>query len=1208
MPSAQLAASANGVLQSSRDSSLFRAHKQLPRKGDFLRLPGAFPQTTTWNDDSCTEFSDDSTPIGSPLQNGRDSGLPPTPPSHETQRRAPSAADVTDGVVAKRPSLRTPINQRSPPTPEPSPPRRPEYPQTKLQPPPTLRYPSSRAESFTTAKSHFESDEDVSQASYYDALTPVQQIVIKAKQTKDMSFGLGLHFETGDDVTPTERNPFGQTTRSYSSATNGTWETSNGVGTVKNGPKRPLASHTPPITVTKRGHGPREHEGEGKKLPKSPALENFARDIGWNGDAHSETNSDSKRLSSTSTTSTVVEAVVVPTPPDSRRQLRHAGRNLAFRHTSDTTADRPSRRLSHGISGNGEDRTHRLLHHNERIPDRRKRNSLGTDLPTAGPGQHDILSVLVIPNYTTARTSGKSFRDSVLTIQQSKIHADQNGSPGYFDVPKRSLKKAPDGNAPFLKRSEAVHGRRIVTAPAIVNRNKERVTLEYSPKQNSYEGFRRLLDDSSDRSLQSTPSPDIKRFVPSPLASKEARRLLQEHAQDAAKPHPQLGPTDLLSPNQAKTTDSIKSRASDRTEDVRRPSIDHDRNSPVLTHTGRTSFDRATLYTSRYRDASQTPYSQHSQVSGVSDGLEVHEATAMAIYPHNNNSLVVVQQIARDSSVSSSGNQTFTTAGPSMSQANIFGSSLAPPVLMFNDKPLPIPKDDSPTPPALMFNDKPLPVPGLFDDDSADTALENPRTPPLPPAFNIIPPTPHNDNESDSKDADRPSRRQSLSKRARRYSDSLIQPVLERTATITKRMNITFPQRRQSLTSKDALERHNNTLHPFWRPRGFWDDFTSDSDEEFDNIDAMPVGRLPMGGDTSDVGAEETQRQRIAALGRRLTNGFKGSGGFLIGNSLGVERAGSNARRHHIQLPSVPMADVRAGLRSGLVKTSTGLGRAKATTLEHAGVLARRIGRFEGRIMKQRSQGTLRHNVHQPDNTAITNITTTTNPPPQPPNNDHDAALVDAADDGPRVITTITTSSPNAKATPTLRTESSMDLALSGSAGGVSRFSTASTSTANAGPATSDEVDIEQQYEDFRRAREQARQKWHAYHDRKNKFTNYIYEERGRPTVAAGVSTSDAAGADTANETTAPSRTRRRRSLSLPGTRWSVEVVGLAGLREKLAEARAERRRDRLRGSIRVRPVERQSSTRERSGRESLGWGSVWGAGGVADGGTGVTR
>ncbi|KAK7536437.1 uncharacterized protein J3D65DRAFT_418568 [Phyllosticta citribraziliensis] len=1196
MPSAQLAASANGVLErSSRDSSLFRAHKPLSRKGDFLRLPGAFPQTTSWNDDSCTDFSDDSTPIGSPLQNGPESGLPPTPPSHETQR-PPSAVDVTDGVVAKRPSLRTPINQRSPPTPEPSPPRRPEYPQAKLQPPPTLRYPSSRAESFTTAKSHLGSDDDVSLGSYYDALTPVQQIVIKAKQTQDMSFGLGLHLEAGDDVTPTERNPFGR-------SSNNTWETSNG-GTLKNGTVRPLASRPPhSISVTKRGQNPREHE-DGKRLSKSPGLEKFAREIGWTSDALDDT-TDSKRLSSTSTTSTVVEAVVVSTSTDQKRQLRHAGKNLAFRHTSDTTADRPSPRRSHRMPVNGVDHTHRLLHHYDRIPDR-KRDSLGTALPTEAVSRHDTIST----NSSTATV--RALDDVVKSEKQSKLGADENGSPGYFDVPKRRLKRAANGDSPISKQAEAPQDRRIFTAPAIVNRHNQRVTLQYSPKEHShesfrrsYEGFRRISDDASDRSLQSTPSPDNSRFVPSPPASKAARKLLQEQATDAVKPLPQPGPTEFLTPDRARKAESVKSRASDRTEDIRRPSMDHDRTSPVFLHTGRTSFDRATLYTSRYRDASQTPYSQHSQVSGVSDGLEVHEATAMAIYPHNNNSLVVVQQVARDGSLSSSGNQTFTTAGPSMSQANLFGNSLSPPALMFNDKPLPIPKEEPPTPPILMFNDKPLPTPRKFDDDddALDFALENPRTPPLPPALNVIPPTPHNDNESDSKDPDRPSRRQSLTKKARRYSDSLIQPVLERTATITKRMNITLPQRRQSLSGKDVLEKQN-ALHPFWRPRGFWDDFASDSDEDYDNIDAMPIGRLPKGGDTSNVGAEETQRQRIAALGRRLTNGFKGSGGFLIGNSLGVERAGSNARRHHIQLPSVPMADVRAGLRSGLVKTSTGLGRAKATTLERAGVLARRIGRFEGRIMKQRSQATLRHNVHQPDNTAVTNITSTTSPPPQPPNNDHDAALVDAADHRPTVITTITTSSPHAKATPTLRTESSIDLALSGGAGGVSRFSTASTSTATAGPVQTDEVDIEQQYEDFRRAREQARQKWHAYHDRKNKFKD---PERGRSAVATGASTSDTAGATAANDS-APGGTRRRRSLSLPGTRWGVEYVGLTGLREKLAEARSERRRDRLRGSIRVRPVEREGSGSSHGGRDSLGWGSVWGAGGGAAGGTSATR
>jgi hypothetical protein len=66
----------------------------------------------------------------------------------------------------------------------------------------------------------------------------------------------------------------------------------------------------------------------------------------------------------------------------------------------------------------------------------------------------------------------------------------------------------------------------------------------------------------------------------------------------------------------------------------------------------------------------------------------------------------------------------------------------------------------------------------------------------------------------------------------------------------------------------DALTGVNEdgTLHPFWRPRGFWDGFDDFSDSEDDG--------LPSGGDTSDIGTipiSEGPRQ-AKELQRRLTN------------------------------------------------------------------------------------------------------------------------------------------------------------------------------------------------------------------------------------------------------------------------------------------------------------------------------------------------
>jgi hypothetical protein len=70
------------------------------------------------------------------------------------------------------------------------------------------------------------------------------------------------------------------------------------------------------------------------------------------------------------------------------------------------------------------------------------------------------------------------------------------------------------------------------------------------------------------------------------------------------------------------------------------------------------------------------------------------------------------------------------------------------------------------------------------------------------------------------------------------------------------------------------------------------DDTDSESEDEEDG--------LPQGGDTSDVEDPEPLPQRRT---NKIGNKLKGSAGFLIGNSLGVERHGTNKRLHHVTLP-----------------------------------------------------------------------------------------------------------------------------------------------------------------------------------------------------------------------------------------------------------------------------------------------------------------
>jgi hypothetical protein len=93
-----------------------------------------------------------------------------------------------------------------------------------------------------------------------------------------------------------------------------------------------------------------------------------------------------------------------------------------------------------------------------------------------------------------------------------------------------------------------------------------------------------------------------------------------------------------------------------------------------------------------------------------------------------------------------------------------------------------------------------------------------------------------------------------------------------------------------------------------------------------------------------------------------LKGGFRGSGGFLIGNSLGVERHGTNKRRHHITLPpNFPRAP----------RTSDHISSPKVIIQTPTQPLGRHGG---GGITKRRSGHDLRRTASLPDNVSTVSI------------------------------------------------------------------------------------------------------------------------------------------------------------------------------------------------------------------------------------------
>jgi len=269
-----------------------------------------------------------------------------------------------------------------------------------------------------------------------------------------------------------------------------------------------------------------------------------------------------------------------------------------------------------------------------------------------------------------------------------------------------------------------------------------------------------------------------------------------------------------------------------------------------------------------------TPFS----VSAVSDrtDMEVCEAQNVAYYPHSNESLLVVQHHSK-AEQKGQGEQ----GPPAKSDRTTASGRDARVAHLFPEIP-------AQSPPAIAVNGKSI--------HTVDSPLTNPREAPMPPVINFIPATPsHEDDErelapvSEENITGSPQRRGSLANRARRYSEVVVRPLFGR--TLVTRSHHIHP-------SPTAAEKRDERLHPNWVPNSFWHDDDDDDDDEEYYDDEDQFERLPAGGDTSEHPRAKFPRNMSVRM-----PGFRGSGGFLLGNSLGMDRHGTNKRRPHVTPP-----------------------------------------------------------------------------------------------------------------------------------------------------------------------------------------------------------------------------------------------------------------------------------------------------------------
>lgn len=438
---------------------------------------------------------------------------------------------------------------------------------------------------------------------------------------------------------------------------------------------------------------------------------------------------------------------------------------------------------------------------------------------------------------------------------------------------------------------------RSVSAPLASNENSTYAS-PYSPTVRSLRHERRPLS-SGGRPQQTLFSPTpFGGVMSSPLAPSE---LALAHRGNEQPRHSSLPGWDLNRPDhsnlltQDSTNHELKRSSHDhRLEDL--PHRKHGRPSDhEATHQASPTFSNPAFVGLRKSHRFANTYTPLSIMSDRTE-LEVCEAKNVALFPHSNGSVFLVD----------TGSLSTHRAQSKSSQPDAIGHQL---LSMGSEDEGSRSRSSSESVVRVTATPEIKLDGGIPAIDDTFTSL---RVAPPPPAIQFIPPTPSND---DDRQVESPEarcaptspdvqRRDSLLRRARRLSDSIINPLLSRSNSIRKR------QVRRPQHVRDAS---NDRLHPMWQPTRMWDDdddYVDDCDDDYDDYDRdrdhpNDLEPLPRGGDTSDHPTSNPQRTLFfpRQMSVRMP-GFRGDGGFLLGNSLGVDRHGSNRRRPHVELPA----------------------------------------------------------------------------------------------------------------------------------------------------------------------------------------------------------------------------------------------------------------------------------------------------------------
>ncbi|RMJ21446.1 hypothetical protein PHISP_07687 [Aspergillus sp. HF37] len=474
-------------------------------------------------------------------------------------------------------------------------------------------------------------------------------------------------------------------------------------------------------------HNLNDPVGNTKKTMASAHVEQVGEDIDLTAEESSTPTErpDFRRLPGTSATS-AVEAVIIDSPLPAKRALRHTEKRQSLRSASSPTTI--SERTSSASNPNSQ---HRLVHKAARITEQDRKSvasdpsvSASSTLGAVRPSV-DVVPVVVIPERRSSlRSSNQNSRNqSVACSRRSsqRTTATSGSRTGSLDRPRRRNRAVSDSTKPF---SEVNSRARPLSQPVIPPRSS---SLSAPTSRNNSQATS-LTSESLRHHTLATDERQAKPEVSEPQAGPSY--LHNQEAGDTPAGHP-----------------GYPTIAVEDTSDLAPPSL---------------------------------PFA-HGSIHSLSPGpVEINEATTVSFFPHNNNSLLVVNQ-------------------------HVLPESRAMQAVRTKDGDR---LDDPRTPETSMQ--------ALQAD--FDSPLRNPRPPPKPPVCKALPPAP---TEALNDQAEGPNNPQGSNGGLVRRFGSVRRALSAR----PRSGSFNSVARSFSISAKDRRA-EKDIGSSFWWPRGFWDDAT----------------------------------------------------------------------------------------------------------------------------------------------------------------------------------------------------------------------------------------------------------------------------------------------------------------------------------------------------------------------------------------------